>query len=57
MINLKEVELENPFGAIIQYVVKDENLAFKGLTNNYRFWVISESKLTEILNTQLIASF
>jgi len=47
-INNEPIEIKNPFETIIKYVLEDENLAIKGDSDNFRFWLIQESKLKQL---------
>ena len=47
-INNQQIKISNPFGSVIKHVVQDENLAIKGQSEHYRFWIIQESKLKEM---------
>lgn len=46
-VNSHMIDQQNPFGNIIQFVLENENLALKGMTTDYRYWIISDSKLEE----------
>lgn len=47
-INGEQASCQNPFGNIITYVIEDESLALKGQTQDFRYWIIPQSKLEMI---------
>ena len=46
-VNNKLMDRLNPFNQIIKYVINDENLAIKGMGDDYRYWIIAERKIME----------
>ena len=43
-----EWDIQNPFGEILQFVSREEDVAIKGESKDFRYWVISKPKLLSL---------
>lgn len=57
-INSKKVLARNPFGEILQFVNQGEDVAIRGESKDFRYWVISEPKLRSLgVKDELLSKF
>jgi hypothetical protein len=47
-VNNTQLHAHNPFGDILQFVAQGEDVAIRGESKDFRYWVISEPKLLSL---------
>ena len=57
-VNNTQVFAQNPFGDILQFVAQDEDVAIRGESKDFRYWIISEPKLKSLgVSDEILSKF